>query len=353
MRASRLLCLFLASSCLAATIRADALDDAITAGMKEYHIPGLVVGVAKDGKTLRLIAQGIADIDAKTAITPDSKFNVGSITKSFTAATLMSLVEEGKLSIEDPVRKWIPELPESWNGVLIRHLLSHTGGLEDWGSIPGFKFANQYTDEEFVKLLAGAKPKTAPLEAYSYSNVGYSTLGLVISRVAGKPFKDMVHERVIARIGLKNTDFLLEVGWPKDVVIGYRWRNDAWSKGQIGRPRPTAPSGAITSTAQDLLSYMDALVNDKIISQKSREQMWTSQVLSNGRKSNYGFGWGVIPVGDKMRIQHSGSTVAGFRAFLTRRPDGVTIVVLTNLGPEWDIGKFTQSLSEAFDKTQP
>lgn len=318
---------------------ADAIDDMIAKEMAERKIPGFQVAVIDNGQIAKLGLYGIAR-KPDTKVTAETRFNIGSITKQFTATAVMLLQEDGKLSVDDSVRKWVAELPESWDEVKVFHLLNHTAGTVDWGSLPGFKFQTS-TEAEFLSELAKWKPTRKPGERYEYSNVGYTLLGVIISRAAGKPYMDFVEERIFRKLGMDQTTYIRSE-WPSFAAYGY-FENG--NRGGTRRAAVTNPSGGVLSTAGDLLKLDQALYTDALLKPESREAMWTGGLLTNGSRTRYGFGWNVDKTEQGLLTWHQGTTAAGFKSFMYRDTGRkVTVIVLANRGGDWPISTLARAI---------
>ena len=161
----------------------DPADDFVRAEMDKQHIPGLALLVARDGKTLKAQGYGLANVELSVPVKPETVFQSGSMGKQFTATAVMMLVEQGRINLDDPITKYLKEGPPTWNGVTVRELLSHTGGFTDYPK--DFDFRKDYTEDQLLKIVGGIPLAFVPGTKWSYSNLGYLTLGVLIHRVTG------------------------------------------------------------------------------------------------------------------------------------------------------------------------
>src|SRR5688500_167718 len=161
----------------------DAVDDYVTAEMQRQKIPGVALAVVRNGTVTKIAGYGLADREQNVRVAPNSVFKIGSVSKQFIAAGIMLLAQDGKLSVDDVVRKFLPDAPEAWSGITVRHLLSHTAGLTREG--PAFAPFAPKPDIDVVRSGYASPLQTAPGEKYAYSNLGYFTLAEIITRVSG------------------------------------------------------------------------------------------------------------------------------------------------------------------------
>lgn len=335
MRSRRLLALAILLASLVLPARADEVDDYLAKFMADKGIPGLQIGIFENGKIVKAKGYGSTRTENGDPVDEKTLFNIGSVTKQFTATAVMMLVEDGKLSVDDSIRKHLPELPETFEPVLVRHILGHTSGLGDYGSVPGFDFHGQPTEKEFLTGLEQTKLEFAPGEKYRYSNIGYSLLGVLIHRVSGQSYEELVSERLFKKLGMDATRFIQPGPWPGSAAVGYNLVGKEKRPGRIERAKLAAPSGAILTNAPDMAKWDAALRGTTLLKKESLDRMWTSGVLNDGKPTNYGFGWSLRKTETGSFVLHTGATVAGFRAAIVRQLDGpFSAVVFVNLGAE-------------------
>lgn len=318
----------LSTTLFIAPAHADRLDDALLEEMKRRHVPGLSVLVMKDGKVIKEKGYGLANVEHKVPVTPQTVFQSGSVGKTFTAALILLLEKDGKLTLDDPVSRHLPGTPAAWEKITIRHLLSHTSGLGDPYEIIDFR--KDYTDEELAALEATVPLRFAPGEKWAYSNMGYHLLGFIANRAGGKFYGDQLRERVFTPLGM-STRVISEAEIIPHRAAGYEWKGGALRNQSWVAPRlNTTADGSLYLTARDLLRWDQALYGDKILDARLRSASFTPAKLNDGSNAPYGYGWFVDTVKGRRHISHGGAW-QGFRAQLCRYVDDkLTVVVLAN-----------------------
>ena len=309
----------------------DNVDDYLRAQMAKSHVPGAVLLVLKDGQRLKEGSYGLANVELNVKMSTEMVFQIGSMSKQFTASAIMLLVGEGKLNLDDPVGKFI-SIPDAWKGVTVRHLLTHTSGIRNWANLPGFKFTGTYNDNEFLSLFKDIPLDFSPGEKYFYSNSGYAVLGMIVHTVSGQSLEEFVKARFFDPIGMKNTRYNIETDVVTNRVAGYYWTKEGtMENGMPMRPKVSAPSGGILSTVNDIALWDAALRTSSPLTQAQKDAMWTPMTLNDGKKDNYGFGWMLTPYKGRKLVKHTGTTEAGFRSMIVRFQDEkLTIILLTN-----------------------
>lgn len=305
---------------------ADQVDDYVKSAMEKQHIPGVSIAVIKNGKIVKTQGYGFANLELKTPVKPETVFKIGSVSKQFLATGIMILIQEGKLSLDDPVSKFLDGTPETWKEITIRHLLTHTSGIVR--EAPGFNPLKIQSDIDVIKTAYPLSLRFAPGEKWEYCNVGYFTLAEIIHKVSGQPWDVYLNERVFKPLGMNTTRTTNMTSIIANRAGGYDWSNDRMENTE--NYLALRPSGAFLSTVLDLAKWDAALYNNQIIKSTTREQMWSPVKLNNGNTHPYGFGWELGKIGNHRIVRHGGS-LPGFRADFTRFPDDqLTIVVLTN-----------------------
>lgn len=313
----------------AASARTDKVDSYITAQMKQKNIPGCGVAILRGGKVEKIKSYGLANVELGVKCTRNSAFEIGSVSKQFTAAAVMMLVEEGKVALDDPISKHIPDTPPAWKDVTVRHLLTHTSGIKTYTELTGFDLDNRLTQAQFVSLLA-KQPLDFPAGTkYKYNNSGYSLAGFVIENASGKTFWKFLKERIFEPLGMKNTGDRDPLRIIPGRVDGYIFdknglRNKDYDVTDLGG------AGAICSTINDMAKWAAAVDKNALLQPSSWAEIRTPQKLTDGSSLTYGLGWNVRKVNGHTMHSHGGST-SGFSVHIQRYPDdGLTIVMLTN-----------------------
>lgn len=306
------------------------VDEFIKAEMARQRIPGLALAVVRNGEALIAKGYGLANLEHQVAVKPETIFQSGSIGKQFTAMAVMLLVEDGKLSLDDKISKHLAGTPDVWKEITVRHLLTHTAGTTDYPQ--GFDFRKDHTEDELLKQAMAAPLAFQPGEKWSYSNLGYVVLGILISKVSGKFYGDFLKERVFAPLGMTTARVINEADIIANRAAGYRqergeWKNQHWVSPVLN----TTADGSLYFTVLDLVKWDAALYGERLVKQTSLETMWTPVKLNSGKTHPYGFGWALGEMRGR-RIREHGGAWQGFTSFIARYiDDKLTVIVLTNL----------------------
>lgn len=305
---------------------ADRIDDYVAAQMSRQHIPGLSLAVLKDGKQVKMKGYGVANLELGSRATPESAYQIGSVSKQFLAAGIVLLSEEGKVGLDDSIKKYIGTAPETWQAITVRHLLTHTSGLVR--ETPGIQLKVQ-SEVDAIRDAYSIPLSFAPGEKWQYSNLGYFVLADVISRAAQVPWPQYLQERIFGPLAMSATRTTTADELIPYRASGYHWMDDnKYHNAPI--VRGVRPSGAFLSSVLDLAKWDAALYSDKVLSQQQRELMWAPVKLKDGSEKPYGFGWEIGKIGKHRQVKHAG-TMLGFRSQVLRFPDDrLTVVVLTN-----------------------
>jgi CubicO group peptidase (beta-lactamase class C family) len=321
--------------------------------------PGCAVGVAVGGKPLLLKAYGMADLERDVRNTPDTIFEAGSVSKQFTAMAVQLLANDGKLSIDDPVRKYIPELPDYGKPLTIRHMLSHTSGLRDWGSIESIagwpRTTREYTHAHVLEIVSKQRSLNFdPGTNWSYSNTGFNLAAIIVSRVSGMPFAEFSKQRIFAPLGMTHTS------WRDDHTRVVKGRAIAYSldNGEYHIEMPfenVYGNGGLLTTVGDLLTWNENFVNPKVGNAKLISEMAAGGRFNDGKPLEYyGLGLFIQIYRGIHNVYHSGST-AGYRAHLNRFPDSDTSVAVLCNGSNGDASRAADRVSDVFlgDRLKP
>jgi CubicO group peptidase (beta-lactamase class C family) len=301
-------------------------DEYLSALAKQDRFMGSVL-VARDGKVVFSKGYGMANLEFDIPNTPNTKFRLGSVTKQFTAASILLLQEHGKLSVQDPVCKFVENCPKAWEPVTVHHLLSHTGGLPNFTSFPEYP-KTMMMPATMESLLARFKDKPLdfqPLEKWNYSNSGYVLLGHIIEKVSGESFERFLQKNILDPLKMQNTGYDLHRKILKNRATGYsQSSNGKVNSVYLDMTIPHA-AGAMYSTTEDLFLWNEALFSDQWLTAKTREAMMTVV------KNDYAYGLSVNKTLNRTMVSHGGS-INGFNTYLARFPaEKVTVVVLRNI----------------------
>ncbi len=310
-------------------IAAEKADEFLADYLKEKQIPGCSVMVRHEGKLALCQGYGLANLEHDVRVTPQTIFQSGSIGKQFTAMAVMLLVEDGKIALADPVAKYL-DLPASWSGITVRHLLTHTSGLGDYPE--DFSMKADYTEDDLLKMIKAQPLAAAPGEKWSYSNLGYVSLGILIHKVSGEFYGDFLQRRVFAPLGMKSARVISESDIIPHRAAGYRLQQGELKNQNWVSPSVNATAdGGLYLTADDMAKWAEALDNERLLSHAGYEQMWSPVKLNDGSTAPYGFGWGIHKTPTGHRVLEHGGVWQGFAACIARYPDDrLTVAVFCN-----------------------
>lgn len=310
----------------------DVVNDFIRAEMAKQHIPGLALLVSRGGQILRAQGYGFANVELQVPVKTETIFQSGSVGKQFTATAIMMLVEAGKIRLDDPLTKYFPDGPALWKQVTIRELLSHTAGFSDYPK--DFDMRKDYTEAEQLKMVESVPLAFAAGTNWSYSNLGYLTLGLVIHKVTGEFYGDFLQKRIFHPLDMATTRIISEADIVPNRAAGYRLvkgelKNQEWVSPTVN----TTADGSLYFSILDLAKWDAALFTEKLVKRSTLDEMWSVTKLASGKPNSgeYGFGWFVETKKGHHVVEHEGSW-QGFETVISRYTDDkLTVVVLTNL----------------------
>jgi D-alanyl-D-alanine carboxypeptidase len=308
-----------------------AIEALVKSEVERQGIPGISVLVMRDDQVLLRDAYGKANIELDVPATPDNVYNVGSIAKTFTALTVMSLVEEGKLSLDDKVSKHVAKAPESWSEVTVRNLLSHTSGIPEYALIEGLGLIDEYTREFWWEKIGPLPLDFKTNTRFAYSNSNYTVLSEVIEKVGGKPYYEAVKERVFDKAGLTNSKFRQTNEIVPKLATGYYKAGNTMIVSPSEASSSAYGAGGIVTTVDDLAKFLHAVRDGRVVSPSTLKQMQTMNRTADGRKTTYGLGWFVRDLNGHPMYSHGGNT-AGYSAGMAYFPDeNLTVVVAGNV----------------------
>jgi CubicO group peptidase (beta-lactamase class C family) len=309
----------------------DAVDSYLMRQMQKNHIPAISVAIVRNGKIIKLKSYGIANIELDVAATPDSAFQIASTTKPFTGVLLMRLVEQGKLFLDDPVTKYIPEAPEAWRPITLRHLSTHSSGLSD--AYPTEKIK---TADEAIQAAAKVSLAYTPGSRATYGLTDFVVLARIMEKVSGQSFPALLAEQISNPLGLASTRFS-NAGENGPVRVSdvvprrvptYRWNAAAQQVMEYLYPQWTYAAGGLFSSAADLARFVVALDEGQLLKSTSLDVMWQRPQLSDGGKGDFAIGWTASTYRGRKTVGHSGGpALSDMIRFVDHK---FTIIVLTN-----------------------
>ena len=325
-------------SAQARTVDRRVLDSIAGSPVARNRVTGLVAAVVRGNDTLLMKAYGKADLEWDVPMTTDAMFEVGSVSKQFTAVSILQLRDAGKLTLDDEITKWLPNLATDGNKVTLRRLLSHTSGIVDFTNTPDFEinyFAPRFPRDSALKFITLAPFNFPSGQAQGYSNAGFWLLGLVVEKASGMRLEDYLQKQIFEPVGMKRSMYCNSAANIPHRAHGYSMApGPVIRRAQMVSYTWVFSPGAICSTASDLVTWLQALHGGKVLSPKSYAEMTTQAMLDDGTRVQYGMG---IKVGEDIRglkyVGHGG-TAPGFRSDATWYPDAkMAVVVLTNTSP--------------------
>ncbi|WP_242690937.1 serine hydrolase domain-containing protein [Lysobacter enzymogenes] len=308
-------------------------EQAVDALLADYRgrVPGASVLVLRDGRPLLRRGYGMAVLEDGTAATPQTNYRLASVSKQFTAAAVLLLAQDGKLGLDDPIKRWLPSLPKACDAITIRQILSHQSGLIDYEDVMPASFdadAHQMHDADVLAVLEGQdRTYFAPGSGYRYSNSGYSLLALTVAKASGRGFAEFLRERIFMPLGMRDT-----VAYERGVsqvahrAYGYSYENGQWRRTDQSPTSATLGDGGIYSSIDDLARWDAALYDARLLSDASRALAFAAHTPTDAPDVGYGYGWRIT--GET--LWHSGESM-GFRNVIVRWPQRrLTVVMLSN-----------------------
>ncbi len=317
-----------------------AIDSYVNAEMNRQHIPGATVGIFRHGNLVYSQGYGYANLEWQIKMRPDTIMQSGSVGKQFTATAVLMLVEQGKVGLEDSIRKYFPESPETWQAIKVKNLLSHSSGLAEYETpergMPGavFDLRADFSEDQLVKNAGTMPIDFAPGDKFAYSNTNYMLLGILIHRVSGQFYGDYMQDHIFHPLGMDSTHIISDRDIVKNRASGYEVEiNNIKNQKYVSATFNSTGDGALYFNLPDLEKWDRAQYGEKILSSTVKQQMWTPFVLNDGKpnRGNYGFAFFINQVNGHRVIEHTGAW-QGFTTMVSRYvDDGLTVVVLTNL----------------------
>jgi D-alanyl-D-alanine carboxypeptidase len=305
-----------------------------------HHVTGLACLVLKDGKPAVRYFAGNANLEWPSAVDGRTVFEIGSISKQFTAACILLLAQEGKLSLDDPIEKFLTNTPPAWRDVTVRQLLCHTAGLPTYDTLDGFQMRHQLTQAQFIARLAAHPMKFAPGTDWAYCNAAFNLAGYIVENVSGENYWEFLQRRIFDPLQMVNSGRR-----DPSLIIPHRAAGYVYSptKGTLSNRDDDVTdlfaAGAIVSTADDLAKWDLGLLAGNVLRKPWSDLWWTPSKLNNGsaldfkwqgRAMSYGLGWFIDDVNGHRDIGHTGIT-SGFSAANELFPeDHLAIIILSN-----------------------
>jgi len=315
------------------TAWADPVDEYVKAQMERRKIPGLSLAVVQRGQVVKLQGYGLASVELDAPVTPDTVFELASVTKQFTAAAVMKLVEAGKVALDDPIAKYLDDVPPAWSAITVRHLLTQTAGLasltDGFAALWRGGVRMNYTTRQMFDAATKDAMSFTPGAGWQYSDVGFFLLGMIIEKASGQRYAAFLAERFFTPLGMTATSVIDQSAVVKHRAPGYTLREDQLVRIRRDWQFEMASHYGVLSSVRDLVKWDAALEKAEVLSRQSLSAMWTAVRLDDGSRRQYGLGWFVTERRGHRLIEHTGITGTQFSRF---PDDGLTVIVLTNLG---------------------
>ncbi len=272
--------------------------------------PGAAVVVTRGGRVIYSAGRGLADVEARRPITPDTAFRMGSIVKQFTAAIILQLVAEGKISLDDPISRFFPDWPKPAAGATVRQLLNHTSGIQDFSKIPGWIAKNRhraFTTAELLALFRELPARAQPGQAWEYNNGGYVMLGAIVEKATGKAWHEALAERITGPLGLRTIAHAL----PRDIASaaarGYTKVDGRQQPVELSRMNVAHAAGGLHGSVSDMAKWAQALHHGRVISPALYREMIRPAKLGDGSTQPYGFGLRLREIRGRPALVHGGA----------------------------------------------
>ena len=309
----------------------DSINSYIAQEMRRQRIPGLSVAVLRGASVQLARGYGLANVELRVPASDSTIYQSGSLGKQFTAAAVVMLSEQGRLRLDDPITRWLPEGKGVWDSITVRNLLTHTSGVRDYADST-FDYRKDYTENQLVRFAASRPLEFSPGARWAYSNTGYLMLGVLVHRVTGRFYGDVLRDLLFRPLGMPSARIISEADIVPNRAAGYQLVN-----GQLKNQDWVAPSlnttadGSLYLSLKDLIPWAVALNQARTPDSAVLQAAWTPVKLNDGGLYPYGFGWDLTQQRGHPRIGHTGSW-QGFKTALHRYPEfGLTVIVLANL----------------------
>jgi CubicO group peptidase (beta-lactamase class C family) len=272
--------------------------------------PGAAVVVMRRGRVIYSAGRGLADVEARRPITPDTAFRLGSIVKQFTAATVLKLVAEGKMSLDDPISRFFPDWPQPSAGATVRQLLNHTSGLYDYSKIPGWIGKNRHrpwTTAELLAVFRDLPARAKPGENWEYNNGGYVMLGAIVEKVTGKAWHEAMAERITRPLGLRTIAFAAPSEANSAAALGYTGKDARQEPVQLSHMSVAHAAGGLHGSVRDMARWAKALHRGRVVTPALYREMSRPARLADGSTDTYGFGFRLREIRGRPALVHGGA----------------------------------------------
>jgi len=322
------------------------VDAYVQSQLLAQSIPGLALVVLRNDQVIYAKGYGYANVEQAIPASTAQRFQIGSITKQFTAAAVMLLVEDGKMALDDKISKYLGTVPTEWEPITVRQILTHTAGFQQDVDNSVYQQADThgaYTSDQMLAVLETYKPQTTPGATYAYSNLGYELMGIIIEKASGMFFGDLIQNRIFAPLGMSSAR-MIGFGDQSGTAMGYVMQNSHPAPLPMTAVTPGGQSwyltgaGGIQMSADDLAKWDASLSTEKVLKKSSWDQILAPGALvqvGEGYTIHYGLGWFLSDYNGHPKIYHSGGMPSFTTDYLHYTNDKLSVIVLTNLGTQW------------------
>ncbi|MGH6614507.1 serine hydrolase domain-containing protein [Sphingomonas sp.] len=323
------------------------VDSFVEAEMQAEKVPGVAVAVLRKGEIIVAKGFGKATVEHDVPVTADTIFQSGSVGKMFTAVAVMTLVQQGKIGLDDPISKYLPDEPASWRPITIRHLLTHTSGVANYK--PDFDYRRDYSDDELVKQAYALPLDFTPGARWNYSNTGYALLGILVKKASGQSYLDILDQRVFKPVGMKTARGISDADIVPHRASGYQLVEGALKNQDFVSPSLNATAdGSLYFSLNDMIAWARGVEQSAVIGAAGWQQVYTPVKLNSGKTYPYGFAWQIDQAGGAPRYHHGGAW-QGFRTYYSRYlGDDLSIILLTN-SADTKLDTFVDGIAKLWD----
>jgi CubicO group peptidase (beta-lactamase class C family) len=295
------------------------------------NAPGATFLISKNGSVIYKKAFGLANLELNVPMKTNNVFKIGSLTKQFTAISILMLMEKGELNLDDEITKFIPDYPTNGNKITIHHLLTHTSGIKDYTKVKGLNAIAQkdLTPLELIDFSKNESIDFVPGEKYKYNNSGYVILGYIIERVTGQPYANFVEEQIFNKLEMTASQYASQREVIQNRASGYQKKDNYVNRMDFSLTLAYSVGG-LMSTVEDMFKWQEAIKNNLLISKETTKKAFTNYTLNNGEHTNYGYGWHIKTINNNQTFEHGGA-VWGFKSMGVYFPDlDIYVIGLTN-----------------------
>ncbi|PTM03381.1 MAG: serine hydrolase [Bacteroidetes bacterium] len=295
------------------------------------NVPGATFLISKNGNIIYKKAFGLSNLELNLPMQTENVFEIASMTKQFTAISILMLVEKGKMNLDDEITKFIPDYPTNGYKITVHHLLTHTSGIKDFTRVKGLNEISKkdVTPLELIDFFKNEPIDFVPGEQFKYNNSGYVLLGYIVEKVTGQSYSYFVEEQIFKELGMTSSQYASHTAIIKNRASGYHNKDGYINSRQVSYTIPYA-SGSLMSTVYDMFKWQEAIKNNLLISKETTEKVFTNYTLNNGQQINYGYGWHIKEINGISTREHGGHFF-GFKSMGVYLPnEDIYVVGLNN-----------------------